>query len=144
MPSYYILKEMDSSYPTAKEMAKRLADSYGIVNHRGKPHEQFVRAYLEADLHRKKGDRIMTIERPHCIVYPNSDAILDLAEELLPVLEEKKEVAVPVIDFGTRMEREWRVYWNAALSVHKKYPRPAYSMRVYRPRERKWNLDRAS
>lgn len=120
MPMYYILKQFDEDYPTVKELAARLARDYGIVNRRGLPHNDFVRAYLEEDLQKRQMPRLLRNSVPRVYVYQNSDSLFALAEEILPELEEKKSLAVPVRDvLGNGRIKIWNLFWFETVRQYK-------------------------
>lgn len=144
MPRYYVLMDEEKEYPCVKELAEQLAKVYGIVNRKCEPHDQFVRAYLEEDLRNGNGVRMMSESRPHVQVYSNSEAIFNFAEDLLPQLEEEKMVVVSIPEGDDKPDKQWKLFWAETLRAHKKIPRPAYSMRVYRPKKKKCELDIAS
>ena len=50
MATYLSEIDFNEEFPTAKELAKRLARDYGIVTHHGTPHVGFVRSFLDLDL----------------------------------------------------------------------------------------------
>lgn len=132
MIEYLIAVKMEEEYPTVKELAEILAKNYGIVNYRGLPHYNFVRAFLEDDMKRKNINRMMINKTPRSYVYRNGSVLFDFAEKLLPELEEEKAMSIGVAD--TQIDGKmmyWRVYWKPALKVRKKKPLGIGSLRVY-------------
>lgn len=132
MPMYLILKQFDEDYPTVKELATRLARDYGIVNRRGLPHNDFVRAYLEEDLHQRHMPRLLRNSVPRVYVYQNSNSLFALAEDILPELEEKKCLAVPVRDvLGNGRIKIWNLYWIETVRQYRKMPLSNYPASSY-------------
>lgn len=132
MIEYLIAVKMEQEYPTVKELAERLAKDYGIVNYRGLPHYNFVRAFLEDDMKRKHLTRMMLNQSPRVYVYRNSSVLFDFVENLLPELEEERALSVGIADQQNEGEMVyWRLYWKPALKIRKKKPLGIGSLRVY-------------
>lgn len=132
MIEYLIAVKMEQEYPTVKELAERLAKDYGIVNYRGLPHYNFVRAFLEDDMKRKHLARMMLNQSPRVYVYRNSSVLFDFVENLLPELEDERAMSVGIADQQNEGEMVyWRLYWKPALKIRKKKPLGIGSLRVY-------------
>lgn len=123
MCKYYAEIEIDEEYPTVKELAERLAHDYGILSFRGKAHEDMVRAFLENDLKEHGRQRLIKNSTPRVYVYENEDALLDFADELLPLLEDNRAVSIGLKDCRNGTIKYWRVYWNEGLVIYRGRPR---------------------
>lgn len=123
MAVYLMPVEVDYDLCTAKELADRLADDYGIVSFRGKAHEDMVRAFLDANLKESGKHRLIKDGSPRVYVYENEDALLDFADELLPLLEDNRAVSIGLKDCRNGTIKYWRVYWNEGLVIYRGRPR---------------------
>ena len=110
MATYLSEIDFNEEFPTAKELAKRLARDYGIVTHHGTPHTSFVRFFLDMDIKLHHKQKLMTTTTPRAYVYQNADVLFDFIEKILPELEEKKAVTIMMQDKvnGKGMKKKWR------------------------------------
>lgn len=121
MATYLSEIDFNEDFPTAKELAKRLARDYDIVTHHGTPHVGFVRSFLELDLEKNNKQKLMTVTVPRAYVYQNAEVLFDFIEKILPELEEKKAVTIMMQDKvnGKGMTKTWRLFWKPALPIRR-------------------------
>lgn len=121
MATYLSEIDFNEEFPTAKELAKRLARDYDIVTHHGTPHVGFVRSFLELDLEKNNKQKLMTVTVPRAYVYQNAEVLFDFIEKILPELEEKKAVTIMMQDKvnGKGMTKTWRLFWKPALTIRR-------------------------
>lgn len=134
MAEYWVSIIRDEEYPTVQELAQRLAKDYGLVNYRGMPHCDFVRAFLEADLHNHGRTRMVKYDGHWISVYDNYENLFNFVEVILPELEEEKALAVAITNYQAgAAEKYWRVFLKESLKFYKKRPlNDMGSLRVYR------------
>ena len=121
MATYLSEIDFNEEFPTAKELAKRLARDYGNVTYHGTPHTSFVRFFLDMDIKLHHKQKLMTTTTPSAYVYQNADVLFDFIEKILPELEEKKAVTIMMQDKvnGKGMTKTWRLFWKPALPIRR-------------------------
>lgn len=121
MATYLSEIDFNEEFPTAKELAKRLARDYGIVTYHGTPHTSFVRSFLDMDIKLHHKQKLMTTTTPRAYVYQNADVLLDFIENILPELENNKAISISIHDkvSGKGMMKTWRLFWKPALPVRR-------------------------
>ena len=120
MPKYLTEVEIDYDYPSAKELANRLAKDYGIVTYHGTPHVDFVRAFLDLDLKINRKPVYMSTDLPRVYVYQNSDELLDFAEDVLPLLEDYQGLSITLKGVNSKgRAKHFRIYYKDTLKHYR-------------------------
>lgn len=110
--------KIDENFPTAKEIATKITNKYGIVTASGRIPVSFVRSFLDANMKASGLTRLMT-STGKVFVYQNYKEVFTFLDK---VFEELKAAKAMVFDLSTTdgIESHRLLYKPAVTFIRKK------------------------